>query len=346
MEPMNRSTGEVLVNARFAGRRVTGVERFAGEVVRCLDGSARLIRPPRLLRGWAGQVWEQLVLPLRVPPGAPLWSPANTGPLAVREQAVSIHDLSPLDHPEWFAPAFALWYRLLLPALARRARRVIVPSAFTARSLRRRFNLAEEKLVLAPGSVDPARFHPVDPQPVRRRYNLPRRYLLFVGSLQPRKNLSGLLAALETLQQRFPEVELVAAGAESPHFRRDGLDAGKTRVRFLGYVPDEVLPALYSGAEAFVLPSWYEGFGLPVLEAMACGCPVAASCAGSLPEVVGEAGLLFDPAVREDIERRLAALLADAGLRQELRQRGLERAGLFSWERSAGLIDDAIRGLR
>ena len=139
---------------------------------------------------------------------------------------------------------------------------------------------------------------------------------------------------------------LAAAGAESPLFRRDGLPAGATRVRFLGYVPDEALPGLYSGAQACVLPSWYEGFGLPVLEAMACGCPAAVSCAGALPEVAGEAGVLFDPASAEDIAHKLAGLLADADLRQELRQRGMQRAGLFSWERTAALLADALWGRR
>jgi glycosyltransferase involved in cell wall biosynthesis len=212
-------------------------------------------------------------------------------------------------------------------------------------ALVQRLGVAREKLAVVPGAVDAARFHPVDAEPARRRYELPGRYLLFVGSLQPRKNLSGLMAAMERLNRRFPDLALAVCGAGDAAFRGEALSQGNPRVRWLSYVPEEDLPGLYSGAEACVLPSWYEGFGLPLLEAMACGCPAAAACAGALPEVVGEAGVLFDPASPDDIAQKLAGLLTDAELREELHRRGLERAGQFSWQRSAALVEDVLQGL-
>jgi glycosyltransferase involved in cell wall biosynthesis len=327
--------GEIVVNGRFRGRPITGVERYASEVLRNWHNRVQVMAPRRPLRGLAGHLWEQFALPARV--RGLLWSPANSGPLAISRQVITIHDLSPLDGPQWFAPGFALWYRLLLPALARRSRRVLTHSTFCRERLIDRLGLPYEKIVVIPPGVDAAQFHPVDAAPLRARYSVAQRYLLFVGSLGPRKNLPVLLRAWRLLQAKFPAMELVIAGATSPIFPEDGQNP-PPGVRFLGHVPEPELPALYSGAEALIMPSLYEGFGLPLLEAMACGAPVISSTAGGLTEAAGGAALLFDPLDSVALAGCVELVLCDTSLRESLRTKGFERAEGFPWRLTAERI--------
>jgi glycosyltransferase involved in cell wall biosynthesis len=329
---------KVIVNGRALGRRLTGVERYAGQVMRQLKDRVRVIRPPRALSGPVGHAWEQLCLPLSLGPGAILWSPANTGPLAVSRQVITIHDLSPLDHPEWFHPAFARLYSALLPRLVTQSLAIIVPSCFTRERLRAYSWARRAAIFVVPAGVDLRFFYPRssrEVEAVRERYGLPCEYLLVVGSLQPRKNLSALLAAWKTLSARWQQLSLAVVGASAPHFR-SAIDApAPPGTRFLGYVPDRDLPALYSGALALVSPSLYEGFGLPLLEAMACGTPLAASSCGALPELVAGCGLLFDPRRPQAIADCLSRLVEDPHLRRDLAHSGLARARGFDWNRTA-----------
>jgi glycosyltransferase involved in cell wall biosynthesis len=335
-------SNNIFVNGRFLARPVTGVERYGHEVLRRLRGRVEVIRPWEDHRGFVGHRWEQFVLPSQLPGGGVLWSPANTGPLFLRNQVVTIHDLSPLDHPEWYQGRFAAWYRLLLPGLARCARRILTDSEFSRRRLLALFRLPPEKVVAIPCGVDPARFHPAPPDriaAVRQRYGIQGEYFFSTGPFNnPRKNLPALLSAWRSLQPARRGLALVIAGGAGPVFRK-GTDFDRPEnVFFLGYVPDQDLAALYSGALAFVYPSLYEGFGLPVLEAMACGAPVIAGDRTALPEVVGEAGLRFDPDDVGGLTAALEGLIRDAGLRETLAQRGRERAVLFSWQRTANNI--------
>src|SRR5512140_218471 len=152
---------DITVNGRFLTRRITGVERYGREILSVLPGPCRVELPGRSPHGWMGHVWEQLVLPRRLAPNSVLWSPANTGPLLVREQVLTLHDLSVLEHPEWFRDSFAAWYRLFLPILARRVRRIIVPSEFVKRKVTERFLLSPDQVVTIPAGVDTSKFHPV-----------------------------------------------------------------------------------------------------------------------------------------------------------------------------------------
>ena len=193
----------------------------------------------------------------------------------------------------------------------------------------------EKITVVYPGRDEPlAR---VDPAPVRARYGLAPDYLLHVGTLQPRKNLARLMEAAASLRARWPELQLVLAG--QPGWQAGPIlaqaRAHSDSVRLLDYVPDDDLPGLYSGARAFVFPSLYEGFGFPVLEAMACGTPVVCSNTSSLPEVAGEAALLMDPEDTAALAGAIGRLLEDTALRENLIARGLEQARKFSWERAA-----------
>ena len=339
------------INARFLGRRPTGVERYARTLADTFgEKNMRLLQPRRPVKSLWGHLWEQMVLPRRLRTDELLWSPANTGPLAVRRQVLTLHDASTLDHPEWFTPIFAAWYRWLLPRLARRVQRVITVSAFSRQRLLERLHLPEESIVQISEAVDACQFYPLPPAAVahtRQRWGLPERYLLFVGTLEPRKNIPLLLNAWQQVRAASASetpLSLVIAGSASPVFRTLTLPQDAPGVHWLGYVPETELAALYSGALACILPSLYEGFGLPALEAMACGTPVIISRAGGLPEVAGEAGLYIDPLDAASLAAAMQQIIGDASLRHELSQCCLERARFFTWERTAQATWQVLQG--
>lgn len=327
----------IAVNGRFGGRRATGVERYAAELTGCLDGRLRVVRPRRSLQGARGHLWEQAILPSLLQHDELLWSPANSGPIRVQRQVITIHDVSVIEHPKWFSGGFALWYRLMLPKLAWSARHVLTVSEHSRQSIMRLFGLPADRVTAVPNGVNHEMFRPSDPEPVRRKYGLTDRYVLFVGSIDPRKNLKRLIQAWRGIPEAR-KAELVVVGARSGIFRQPDLSGLQQGVRMLGYVPDQDLPALYSGALIFVMPSLYEGFGLTVLEAMACGAPVLSSTGGALPEVADGAAVLVDPRSEPEMAAEIRCLLKDECRRQELRAKGLARAAEFTWERSAGQI--------
>jgi glycosyltransferase involved in cell wall biosynthesis len=253
--------------------------------------------------------------------------------LAVSNQIATIQDLSPLEHPEWFRSDFALWYRIFLPILAKRARQVLVSSEYVKRKVGA--SLHVKKVVVTSAGVDHDFFHPEAKQ---IEYDLPEKYILFLGSLEPRKNLPALLTAWNKISKDCANVSLVIAGDTGQVFHNVSFPYSTDRTRFLGYIPEAHLPGLYAGATMFVLPSLEEGFGLPALEAMACGTPVITSNAGALPEVVGDAALQVDPVYIDEIGEAMRTLLSSEHLRSGLKQKGLDRVRLFTWERSAERI--------
>jgi glycosyltransferase involved in cell wall biosynthesis len=267
------------------------------------------------------------------------------GPLSVANQVLTIHDLSVLDHPEWFHPLFARWYRTVLPLLAQRVRQVLTVSEYSRQQISRVFDLSPEKVLAIPGGVDLQHFRPAteaEMERIHQRYSLAGDYVLFVGTLEPRKNLSTLLDAWQLVWPEFPHLELVIAGSPAPNFAPASLVPNSPGVRFLGYVPDGDLPALYSGARAYLLPSLQEGFGLTVLEAMACGTPVIASSAGALPETAGVAGMLVDPLEMSSWAEALYRLLIDRNRWLWFRQAGFERVREFSWQKTAERVWQAL----
>jgi glycosyltransferase involved in cell wall biosynthesis len=330
---------KLAVNGRFLSRPLTGVERYGQEILKRLGPDLRVIRPGRQPRGLGGHAWEQLVLPGQVRPGELLWSPANSGPLAVREQVLTLHDLSPLEHPEWYVPAFAWWYRFFVPRLVRRVRQVVVSSEYMRQKMLRRFSRPGLAVTVAPGGVDCTRFRPDAARPA----GLPAHYVLFVGSLQPRKNLGLLLQAWSQVQSRYPHVWLLVAGAPDAVFSRQVFPSHIERLGWLGYTPEADLPGLYAGAQVYVQPSQEEGFGLTALEALACGAPLIAARAGALPEVAGEAALWFDPARASQLAERLERCLSDPALRASLAEKGLARAQAFGWERPTEALREVLQ---
>ena len=344
-----RMAPSIVVNARALHHPPGGVRRYAREVTRRLGDRVLLISDEKAASGFKGHLWEQFILPGKLDSRDVLWSPANTGPLRVRNQVSTIHDLSPLDQPKGFKPQFKIWYRILLPRLARRVSMIITDSEFSRGRIMSRLGVIPERVVSIPCGVDQDHFYPRGEHEiaaVREEYGLPAAYLLFVGSLQRRKNLSRLIRAWEQVTLQSSELGLVLVGRSARPFRSLHLEHNPPHVRMLGDVNDRELPALYSGALAFVMPSLYEGFGLPVLEAMSCGTPVVASNAAALPEVVGQAGLLIDPYDVDDIAKAILQLVADPLLRGSLSSQGRVRAGKFSWDRTAAQIRTVLEQAR
>jgi glycosyltransferase involved in cell wall biosynthesis len=349
--------------SRASVAQKTGTERYAVEIIRALVAAApddrfRLYfnRPPApglLPQGhnarWrvipSPRLWTvgRLSLELAMRPPDVLFVPAHSlPPVLPRASVATVHDLGYLHFPGEH-PRMTRWLRRQSNAWsARRATRVIAISGATRDDLIRREGIDVSKISVVRHGHAPT-FRPIDDtallEGVARRHGLDGRYLLFVGTLQPRKNLARLLAAFDLLAATDPSISLALVGAQGWHPERltralAGLRS-RDRVRVLGYVDDADLPTLMSGAVALAFPSLYEGFGLPALEAMACGTPVLASTTSSLPEVVGDAGLLVDPLDVDAIAAGLARLVADDALRGELRDRGLARAASFTWARAA-----------
>jgi glycosyltransferase involved in cell wall biosynthesis len=335
--------GAVAINARAAVRlEIGGVERLAREMALRLPALRpdryRVIRPPRALAHRAGHAWEQFVLPAQAGQAELIYSPANLAPVLSRRNVVVIHDAAALRHPEVYTPGYVAYQRRLLPLLASRAELVITVSEFSRRELADLLGLDPDRATVIPEGVD-ERFTPeADPTPARTQYGLDRPYALVVGTVSDRKNLHVLEPAAKALKSHG--VDLVLAGSERGYLR-----GGEPRIRRLGYVPDELLPGLYAAALAVVMPSRYEGFGLPCLEAMAAGAPVVAATAGALPETCGDAALLVQPDEADELATATVAAATDDALRTRLIAAGQKRAAEFPWDRTAALTDAAIGAL-
>lgn len=330
----------ICANGRVLGYPLTGVQRYTSELLARLGDCVAVYMPSTPMASVRGHLWEQAVLPRHVGRNL-LWSPSNTGPLAVRRQVVTIHDVVPLDHPEWLNRRFAAWYRFLIPRLTSRVEGVIAISQFTKRRLLETCKIAERNIAVIPNGVD-QRFFPQDDEQIaamRQELKLPGpHYVLALGSIEPRKNIPRLLEAWRRIVGDLSrDIWLVVAGGEgAAHiFRPQNLGRLPERVVFAGRVRDELIPALYSGAMLFVYPSTYEGFGLPPLEAMACGCAVLTGNRTALPEVVGDAGMTVDPFDVDALAGAIQCLIGDDDRRGDHARRGLDRAKLFSWDRTA-----------
>ena len=305
---------------------------------------AALVEPPVRFAG------RHLLMPASIRRlRADAWyGPAGLMPLAPLgiPSVLAIHDLAIYINRGWFPARQPFSTRLVVPLSIRRARRLLAVSASTARDLARRFPHSEPRIEVVPEAAG-TQFRPLpaaSTEAVASRLGLPAGYILFVGTVEPRKNLDTLLDALERVPEAPP---LVVAGGWGWGFEatRDRLARMGGRVRVLGSVAPGDLPALYSRALCLAHPAWYEGFGLTPLEAMACGTPVVSSNAASLPEVVGDAALLCDPGSAEQWRAALSRLVADGDLRAELSAQGPVRAGRFSWGRAAEATWRAVEAL-
>lgn len=334
-----------LIDARAAARpELGGVERWARELAARLPalrpGHYDVATPRPRLTHRAGHAWEQTVLPVRAARAPALLCPANLAPMAAGNVVLVLHDAAALRHPDWYSPVYAAYQRALLPRLAQRARRVITVSEFSRAELADLVGLPPERVTVIAGGVDP-RFAAAtgdEGAAARAALGLTRPYVLCVASHTARKNLAALVPAARALATAG--VEVIVAGGHRPQFAPE---AGLDRLRLLGPVDDALLPGLYAGAEAFALPSRYEGFGLPVLEAMAAGTPVVAAATSALPGTCGGAAQLVPPE-GDAFAAALTALLADPAECARLRAAGRERAAPFTWQRTARAVDAVVAG--
>lgn len=296
-------------------------------------------------RPWARIAWEQLAQPWALYRAGVhlLHAMAFVSPLISTVPAViTVHDLSFLRFPERFRPANRLYLSTMTRLSCRRARRIIAVSQATANEVVRLLGVPIERVDVVPHGVQHARFHPCPSSQVeslRRERDLPARFVLFLGTLEPRKNLTTLIKAFARTKALRQGVKLVIAGGKGWYYREifahvERLNLADT-VLFPGFVPDEELALWYNAALVFVYPSLYEGFGMPLLEAMACGTAVIGADASCMPEVVGDAGLLAPPHDVDELAASLDRLLDDADLRADLSRRGRERAATYTWEATA-----------
>lgn len=324
--------GPVLLNGRAAARpELGGPERVARELCARLPalrpGAYAVATPPPALVHRAGHAWEQLVLPRRAARARALLSPAGTGPVVARRHVLVLFDAAALRHPEGYSRAYVAWQRAVLPRLAARALHVVTVSEFSRDELCSLLPLDAARTSVVALGVD-GRFRPGAPGGPA----MPRPYVLTVGSATARKGLAALGPAAQALAARG--IDLLAAGGDRPQFRGEQV-AG---VRRLGRVPEAQLAGLYAGAEAFVLPSLHEGFGLTALEAMASGVPVVASDRGALPETCGDGARLVDPGDGDALTDAILAAIGD----EALAARGRARAARFTWERTAREVDAVL----
>lgn len=345
------------INARFLTQPITGVQRYAIELVKALDAmlesgeldkkhvSFVLLAPKRTCHELnlrhitlkqigilKGHLWEQIELPL-YSCGHLLLNFCNTGPILKSKQIVTICDASVFACPSGYSKAFRLWYQFLLPILGRNSKEIITISEFSKSELIKYCGIIPDKISPTLLGVESFSGLEMDEAILDKHGLNATPYVLAVSSMNPNKNFTALVQAIEMLGDVNFKV-VIAGGTNSRVFGGDAaqLPGFVTRV---GYVSDAELQALYKHAACFVFPSLYEGFGLPPLEAMACGCPVIVSKAASLPEVCGEAALYCDPYSPADIAEKIKRLMGDAALRNDLREKGLARARQFTWEKCA-----------
>jgi len=351
-------TRQIAINGRFLGQQVSGVQRYARELLTALDrvlarGDSRC---PMTVTVWvppsvktkmlpaglqavrvrqagcgSGHFWEQAELP-KLARGALLVSLTNSAPLAHPHQVVAIHDAAIRECPKDYKWSYKTWYRGLYLALRRTHARFITVSAFSASEISRHFGISEDRLSIIPNAAD-GFLDLVPDHTILKRYGLLKHaYVLAVGGKAPRKNLELVYRAMAFLKPSLPLV--VAGGGRSRAFATSGGTQISESV-VLDHVSDAAMKEIYGNALCLVFPSRYEGFGLPPLEAMACGCPVIVSQAASMPEVCGNAALYCHPDRADTIASNIEMIMNSPELRNDLIARGAERVRRFSWDDSA-----------
>lgn len=340
------------VNARFLTQPLTGVQRYAYNVCRFLP-QLRLLSPgnPRatytgldserieVIRHLAPSVlWEQCALVNRVGVHGLVWSPGGVGPVFSANHVLTIHDACLLDHPDWWPRHYRLTYQILWRLAARNAAHFLTVSEFSRSRISEVLDIDPGRISVTPNGVE-SFFRPLPAEVVGPRLadlGIDGPYVLAVSAISERKNFRRLFEAWTRVQPSLHGMSLVVVGPSALSFAKSGSFASLPRKAiYLGPVGDQVLHTLYAGAFAFAYPSLYEGFGIPPLEAMACGTPVLTSDVTALPEVVADAALLVDPYDVDAIVDGLDRIVHDTALRERLRERGLSHVKQFTFENTA-----------
>ncbi len=336
------------VNCRFLTQELTGVQRFATEITKHLYSLTKRIDflspvevpknqlpiPTKKIGFLKGHLWEQIELPiyLRKRKDPLLLNLTNTAPFFYENQIVTIHDVAFLKHPEWYSKKFHLFYSKIVPIIAKKSKKIITVSNFSKKEIISLLRIPENKIEVIYNGVD-KKFQPSK----IKKENL----ILTVSSLNPRKNLKNLILAFRNLKLK-EDFKLVIVGSKNRIYPDaetiEKLIKPYDNIKIISRVPDEMLVKLYQKAKLFVYIPFYEGFGLPPLEAMACGTPVVVSQTSSLPEVCGDAAYYVNPYEVRDIVHGIEKVLKDEKLQRYLIAKGLKRAKLFNWKDSASKL--------
>ena len=340
----------LMVNCRFLSQKVTGTQRVAVELckqMKKLYPSIPFLSPKNILQknvadmlgvtvvgNSTGQIWGQWELPRFLKKqGCPvLLNLCNLAPLRYPKNIVTIFDLSPFREPLWFSFAFRTYYRFMVPRIIKKAQRILTGSNFSKSEMIGLLGVPENQICVTPYAIAENILQLAQ----KPTYNSNGKYLLAVSSIDPRKNFSRLIQAF--VNTNLKDVKIIFVGAKNKSFNNMHLEENmenKENLIFKGYLTDEELVNLYKNALCLVYSSLYEGFGLPPLEAMACGCPVVISKVASLPEVCGDAACYIDPYDVESIAQGIKKVLADKELRDTLIRKGYERIKMFSWRKCA-----------
>ncbi len=269
------------------------------------------------------------------------------------KRIVFIHDLAYKSCPHTVSVKTRLWLELSVKKSCRRADRIVTVSEFSKKEIIRYLHIPKEKIAVVPNAADPVRYHPCTKEQVcavKKSFGIRGKYFLYLGTVEPRKNLERLIRAYEMLCGQVKNAPLLVIAGKKGWLCRGIYQKAKRlrrqgKIVFAGYVRQEDVPALMSGAQAFVFPSLYEGFGMPVLEAMACGTPVITSNTASLPEVVSDAGITVDPYCEKQIFQAMLRICREKGFRESLVQKGIARAKAYTWQRSAKKLTEVYRSL-
>lgn len=358
---------KIFINGRFLTQRITGVQRYAHEVLKAIDtllvqgeikeisfeiltpkteitsGSYQSI-PIRKVGYLKGHFWEQIELPFYTKNNL-LINLCNTAPIVKLKQLVVIHDAAVYANPSNFSFLFRTWYRILLKVLVTFSFQVITVSHNSKSEIIKYCGEAKRDIkVIYEGAEHVKRYMNKD-LTINKQSDKP--YVLAVSSINPNKNFKSIIQAIRYLHYNgfTAEIELVIAGATNNKIFHQALEELPNWVKCIGYVTDAELISLYENANCFIFPSFYEGFGLPPLEAMACGCPVIVSNTSSLPEVCGDAVLYCNPYEYQDIAEKILLLIHNKELREIFKQKGMIRAQQFTWQQCAKEIIDVLKTL-
>lgn len=350
---------QIVINARFLSQPITGTQRFAIELCRefkkLYSGEILFVAPDNIMhkdiadefkvqvmgRLGKGMSWEQIDLPILLwKLGNPLLlNLCNLAPIFYDNSILTILDLSFYLHPEWFSKAFSNRYNIVVPRAAAKAKKILTISQNSRNEISSNFHIPASHIdIIYPGVSDI--FLKSSQIKTINKYG---NYILAVSSMDPRKNFNGLIQAFR--KGNFGYTKLLIVGSEHKVFADNSLKEiidKDDRIVFTGYVDDEQLVGLYQNALVFAYPSFYEGFGIPPLEAMACGCPTLVSNTTSLPEVCGDASVYVDPYNIDSICDGLSLILNESSLRTQLIQKGYKQLSRFSWHQSARKLVDIV----
>lgn len=357
--------GPVFINGRFVSQPVTGVQRFSSEMVSAIEclmqrgewPDTALLTPQRngnqgsypvtpdgrlrshVVGRRSGHLWEQIDLP-RAARGGILVNLGNTAPvLAGRGQVVVIHDAGVFDTPYSYSRRFRLWYKTLQHTLTKVGAEIATVSEFSRQRIAACLKIEPARITVLYEGADHILRVPADPNTLKRHDLRPRQFALVVGSLVAHKNLAALTEVGAMLRRRGMVIA-VAGGSNQEVFQTTS-DGGVERR--LGRTTDGELRALYENAACLLFPSRYEGFGLPPVEAMTCGCPVVTSYGGAVEEICGDSALYFNSRDLSSLSTKVERLLSEDGLAADLRSRGVQRAASLSWIASARILGDVVR---